>query len=151
MQAFSSKTFLSGSGRFALAAVALSALAIGAGMRAAADEPPVYTLEVSDVAAKVGENTVLLARLKLHEGYRILHAYNNRGGQFSSLDDSVAFERRSVPGTDEDGTLVFAISVRPTSPGSHPINGVLRFGYLHGDDTMAMISVPLMANVVGTN
>jgi hypothetical protein len=129
-------------------AAALLALSIPL---ARADETKVYSLEVSDVSAKVGEPVVMVARLKLNEGYRILHAYNNRVGQLSAYDNAVEFARKAFPGADQDGVLVFAIDVKPTKPGKHPINGVLRFGYMHGTDDMAMISVPVIANVIGEN
>lgn len=130
--------------------VAVLAMIAGTtGTRAAADEFPAYTVEVSDVTAKVGETTVLLARLKPRDGYKILHAYNNRVGQLSSFDDGVAFEHKMVPATDEEDTLVFEIGVRPTRPGSHPINGVFRVGYVESGVGLSMISVPLIAHVVG--
>jgi hypothetical protein len=125
-------------------------LAIPARHAIAADAT-IYTLEVSDVSAKVGEATTMVARLKLREGYRILHAYNNRVGQLSSFDNAVEFDRKAFPGADQDGVLVFNISLRPTKPGKHPINGVLRFGYMQGSEEMAMISVPVIASVVGEN
>jgi hypothetical protein len=130
---------------------AMLAALVGVAAPAVAGEARAYTLEVRDVTAKVGEEAVLLARLRLNDGYRVLHAYNNRVGQLSSFDDGVAFERRAVAGNDEDGTLVFEIGVRPTRPGPHPINGVVRFGYVEGSDGLAMISVPLIATVVGTD
>jgi hypothetical protein len=138
-----------------LSAVAIVSLSFGAPLLApaaanAGDASGRYTLEVHDVVAKVGEPAVLSARLTVREGLRILHAYNNRLVQLSSFDDGVAFDGKMVPGTDEDGTLVFSVGVRPTKPGKHAINGVVRFGYIEGTDDMAMISVPVIANVTGT-
>lgn len=126
-------------------------LATFGGPRAATESSPIYTLEVSDVTAKVGEPAVMTARLKLHDGYQVLHAYSHHVSQLSSYDDGVAFDHKWVTAADQDGTLVFAIDVRSTKPGSHPINGVLRFGYIESGDQMSMISVPLMAKVIGTN
>ena len=53
------------------------------------------------------------------------------------------------PTLDEDA-LVFEVPLRATKPGKHPINGVFRVGYIHGTDEMSMVSVPLIANVTGT-
>ncbi len=84
------------------------------------------------------------------EGYRILDGYNHRIIMLSSFDDDVKFARKVVPGTLQDGALVFAIGVTPTAPGSHAINGVIRVGYILGKEEMAMVSMPLIAHVVGT-
>ncbi len=45
---------------------------------------------------------------------------------------------------------MFRVGVRSTKPGKHAITGVVRFGYIEGTDDMAMISVPVIANVIGT-
>jgi hypothetical protein len=134
-----------------LRALSLAAALLPAGgITAIAEEPTAYVVEVSDVTAKVGDHAVLLATLKIRDGYRILSAYNNRVIRLSSYDDGVAFERDMVPAKVEDGALVFAVGLQPTKPGKHPINGLLRVGYIQGTDEMAMVSVPLIANVTGT-
>jgi hypothetical protein len=117
---------------------------------ARADPFEPYTVEVSDVTAKVGDHAVMHATLKLRDGFQILEAYNNRVSQFSSSDDGVAFESKMVPAEIRDGALVFTVGVQPTKPGKHPINGVFRVGYMHDGDTFWMISLPLIANVTGT-
>ena len=38
---------------------------------------------------------------------------------------------------------------KATKPGKHPINGLIRVGYIHGTDEMAMVSMPLVASVTG--
>ena len=118
--------------------------------QAHADESPAYVIDVPDVSAKVGEPAVLHATLRIREGYRVLESYNNRAIELSSFDDGVAFERRVVRGTIQEGALDFAIGVRATKPGRHPINGYFRVGYIHGTDEFAMISLRLIANVNGT-
>ena len=117
---------------------------------AVAEEPAAYSVEVSDITAKVGEPAVMRATLRIRDGYRILNAYNNRVIELSSFDDGVAFERRMVPATVQEGALVFGIGLRATKPGKHPINGIFRVGYIYGTDEMAMVSVRLIANVIGT-
>jgi hypothetical protein len=130
----------------ALAAV----LAAGVHPRALAEEPEAYVVEISDVTAKVGEPAVMVATLKVRDGYRILRSYNNRVISLSSFDDGVAFDRKMVPATVQEEALVFAVGLRATKPGKHPINGVFRVGYIHGTDEFAMVSVRLIANVTGT-
>jgi hypothetical protein len=119
-----------------------------------AEESEAYVVEVSDVTARVGEPAVMLATLKIRDGYRILHAYNNRVIALSSYDDGVAFDSKMVPATVKEDALVFAVPLRATKAGKHPINGIFRVGYIHGaddgTDEMSMVSVRLIANVTGT-
>jgi hypothetical protein len=128
----------------------LVALVASASVRAVAEEPSPYIVEVSDVTAKVGDPAIMRATLRVRDGYRILKGYNNRVIELSSFDDEVIFQRRMVPATLDEDALVFAIPVQATKPGRHPINGVFRVGYIHGTDEMAMVSIPLLANVTGT-
>jgi hypothetical protein len=116
----------------------------------AAGEPEAYVVEVSDVTAKVGEPAVMRATLKARDGYRILKHYNNRVIQLSSFDDGVAFEQGMVPARLDEETLVFEVPLHATKAGKHPINGVIRVGYIHDPDEMAMVSLRLIANVTGT-
>ena len=134
----------------ALIAAISTALAASACGRAVAGDSAAYVVEATDVTAKVGEHAVMLATLRIRDGYRILKAYNNRVIALSSLDDGVAFDRRMVPATVQEETLVFAIGLRATQPGKHPINGIFRVGYIQGTDEMAMVSVRLITNVTGT-
>ncbi|MBV9290366.1 MAG: hypothetical protein JO288_21540 [Hyphomicrobiales bacterium] len=127
--------------------IAVGGAAVG---RAAAEEPSAYSVEVSDVAAKVGDRAVVHATLRIRDGYQILKGYNNRVIELSSFDDGVAFERKMVPAQVEDGALVFEVGLRPTKPGKHAINGVFRVGYIHRPDDLSMVSLRLIANVTGT-
>jgi len=135
---------------FTLAAALAISLAFPGTRQAQADESPAYVVEVSDVSAKVGEPAVLHATLRIRDGYRVLEGYNNRVMELSSFDDGVAFERRVVRGTVQDDGLDFAIAVRATKPGRHPVNGYFRVGYIHGPDELSMVSLRLIANVNGT-
>ena len=132
-----------------VAALATSPASLGF-QPARADESPAYVVEVTDVSAKVGEPAVLHATLRIRDGYRVLQAYSNRVIELSSFDDGVEFERRVVRGTVQEGALDFAIAVRATKPGRHPINGYFRVGYIHDPGELAMVSLRLIANVNGT-
>jgi len=68
----------------------------------------------------------------------------------SSLDNGVAFDDTTVSGAVQNNTLVFAVGVTPTKPGKHPINGVFRVGYIEDSENMSESSVPLIADVTGT-
>jgi len=119
-------------------------------VQARADESSAYVVEVTDVSAKVGEPAVLHATLRIRDGYRVLQGYNNRVIELSSFDDGVVFERRVVRGTIQEGGLDFAIGLRATKPGRHPINGYFRVGYIHDPDEFAMVSLRLISSVNGT-
>jgi hypothetical protein len=114
------------------------------------EESPAYAIEVSDVTAKVGERAVMQAKLRIRDGYRILQSYNNRVIKLSAEDDGVAFEQEMVRASIEEGVLVFAVPLRATKPGKHPVNGVFRVGYIHDSDETAMVSLRLVASVTGT-
>jgi len=133
-----------------LIAALAAALVAGVHPRALAEESEAYVIEISDVSAKVGEPAVMVATLKVRDGYRILKSYNNRVISLSSFDDGVTFDRKMVPATVQEEALVFAVGLRATKPGKHPINGIFRVGYIHGTDEMSMVSVRLIANVTGT-
>ncbi len=133
-----------------LTGAAVTAFGASAGAPAMADECPAYTVQVSDVTAKVGESTVMRATLTIRDGYRILRHYHNRVIALSSWDNGVAFERDMVPAEVHGDSLVFPVSLRATKPGKHPINGLFRVGYIEGTDELSMVSVRLIANVIGT-
>jgi hypothetical protein len=120
---------------------------LGAG-EAAADDPA-YVVEVADITAKVGEPAVLHATLRPRDGYRVLKTYNNRVIELSSFDEGVTFDRRVVQATIRDEGLDFAIGLRATKPGRHPINGYFRVGYIAADE-FAMVSLRLIAAVDAT-
>jgi hypothetical protein len=134
--------------------VVLPALVIAAGLAfvttGRGEESPAYAIEVSDVTAKVGERAVMQAKLRARDGYRILQSYNNRVIKLSAEDDGVAFEQEMVRASIEEGVLIFAVPLRATKPGKHPVNGVFRVGYIHDSDEMAMVSLRLIASVTGT-
>jgi len=133
-----------------LIAALAAALVAGVHPRAMAEESEAYVIEISDVSAKVGEPAVMVATLKVRDGYRILKSYNNRVISLSSFDDGVTFDRKMVPATVQEEALVFAVGLRATKPGKHPINGIFRVGYIHGTDEFARVTVRLIANVTGT-
>ena len=135
---------------FAVAGLMAIGIAFATDRVGTAEESAAYAIEVSDVTAKVGEHAVMQARLRVRDGYRILNSYNNRVIKLSAEDDGVAFDREMVRATVEDGTLLFAVGLRATKPGKHPINGLFRVGYIHGPDEIAMVSLRLIASVTGT-
>ena len=134
---------------FAVAGLMAIGLAFATDSAGTAEESAAYAVEVSDVTAKVGEHVVMHATLRVREGYRILQSYKNRVIKLSAEDDGVAFDQEVVPAAIEEGALLFAVGLRATKPGKHPINGLFRVGYIHTDE-IAMVSLRLIANVTGT-
>lgn len=134
-----------------LIAALLTGLAFSQTSPAAAGQTVPYTIEASDVTVHVGQKAVMQVTLKVRPGYRILEAYSNRLSRFSSLDGKVAFDRPAVEPTVEGDTLVFTVGVTPAASGRHPINGVFRVGYIEDPSSMYMVSLPLIATVIGTD
>jgi hypothetical protein len=141
-------TPLAGLMAFTLAAAFLAGMPEPGRGKAVADEPA-YAIEMTDVTAKVGEPAVLHAILHVRDGYRVLKSYNNRVIELSSFDDGVSFDTRVVKATVQEGGLDFAIPLKATKAGKHPINGYFRVGYI-GEGEFAMVSLRLIANVNGT-
>jgi hypothetical protein len=133
------------------AAILLAAPLAGSGPATAAEADGAYQVDLANVTGKVGDSMVLHATLRPKNGYRILEDYNNRIIMLSSFDDGVEFAKKSVPAVLHDGVLEFAVELKPTKPGSHPINGVFRVGYVDDPNSrFEMINVPLIATVTGT-
>ena len=105
---------------------------------------------IGDPTAKVGEQAQIDIKISPKEGYKITRAYRNRVIELSAAEQGlVEFEPGPVRGSIEpDNTLVFAVNVTPKKPGKHPINGIIRFSFIH-DYTMDTKSIPLMTTVTG--
>jgi hypothetical protein len=139
------------SGAGLLGILLLAAPLAGSAAAHAAETDGAYQVDLANVSGKVGDSTVLHATLRPKNGYRVLEDYNNRIIMLSSFDDGVEFAKKSVPAVLHDGVLDFAVELKPTKPGPHPINGVFRVGYVDDpNSTFEMINVPLIATVTGT-
>lgn len=116
-----------------------------------ADERVPFSLDVENASAKVGNQTTVKATITPPEGFEIRRSYRNRVVELSALDDQgVDFQDEVVLGSiEDDGSIVFELGVVPTEPGTHPINGLIRVGFIKGT-TAESKSVPLMATVTGT-
>jgi hypothetical protein len=139
--------------RLTIAALALLSLAQLIGQAIAVDTEDAVTVSVEDASAKVGDKTTVVAKITPREGYRLAEDYRNRVISLSAEDNEVEFDNKVVRGLMQDGSLVFKIRVTPKTPGSHAINGVLRFGFvnsLDGDYHLDIKWVPLIATVTGT-
>lgn len=135
-------------------AACLAALGLLAGSAAClgAETQEALLVTMENVSGKVGERTVLIARIVPRAGYKIADAYRNRVGTLSAEDQGVAFEQRMVAGAMENEGLVFKIPVTLVSAGAHGINGVARVAFvntLDGDYHLEIKSVPLTATITG--
>ena len=107
---------------------------------------------VQDAVGKVGDPTVIIARIEAMPGFAIAGNYRNKVGDFSAEDQAVAFPNKMVRATVQDGVLVFKVAVVPKKTGPHPINGVFRFAFVGEHDGKAQLdikSAPLIATVTG--
>jgi len=132
-----------------LSFLALALFAIGPEARSGEWFPDVLKLDATDATAKVGERGTLVAKVRLQDGYGVLNSYNHRMFELSSFDEAVKFDRRVVKANVDGQDFVFTVGVTPTAAGRHQINGLIRVGYFK-DDTITMVTLPLMVAVVGT-
>ena len=135
--------------------VSLAVLAFAplSGLAIATETEDAVTVSVEDASAKVGDKTTIVAKVTPREGYKLAEEYRNRVSSLSAADNEVEFENKTVRGVMQDGSLVFKIRVTPKKPGTHAINGVLRFGFvnnLDGDYHLDIKWAPLIATVTGT-
>lgn len=118
----------------------------------AADTSEGVRIIVEDAAGKVGESTVIVARIEAMPGFAIAENHRNRVGNFSAEDQGVTFPNKMVRATVQDGALVFRVAVVANKAGPHPINGVFRFAFVGEHDGKTQLdikSAPLMATVTG--
>jgi len=129
----------------AILGLSVAVFATLAGAAIAAETEDAVSVRIEDASARVGEQAIVVATITPRQGYRIADNYRNRVIKLSAADAGVEFDHKAV-----DGSLVFKIHVTPTKPGAHPINGVLRFGFvnhLDGDYHLDIKWLPLMATV----
>ena len=134
----------------AILSLSVAVFATLAGAAIAAETEDAVSVRIEDASARVGEQAIVVATITPRQGYRIADNYRNRVIKLSAADAGVEFDHKAVDGTMQDGSLVFKIHVTPTKPGAHPINGVLRFGFvnhLDGDYHLDIKWLPLMATV----
>lgn len=63
----------------------------------------------------------------------------------------MAFDGKMATATTvEDDMLLFEVPPHIIEAGKHPINGVFRVGYIHGNHDLSMVNICLIANGTGT-
>jgi len=110
---------------------------------ARADDP-----ETARPQARVGEKAVIVAKISMREGFRITDSYRHRIIQLSP-SDGVELERAIVPGSLQDGSIVFTVGVTPKTAGTHTVHGVFRFSYHNGGE-LDIRAAPFEATVTAT-
>jgi hypothetical protein len=137
--------------RSSVAAAAMTvALGLASTAPASADSRVPFTLEVENASAKVGQPAAVRATITPPEGMKLTSVYRHRLIDLSAYEDrGVEFDDEVVIGKVEDGKLVFEVGVTPTEPGEHPINGLMRVGFIN-DNKSESKSIPLIATVTGT-
>lgn len=145
------RSFLSATGQ-ALALCLASQLSWG-GDEVRAEQPRAVVVSVQEVAAKLGENAVVMVRVAPAQGYRIADAYRNRITTLSGGDDGVHIDATVVRGAVQDGSLIFKIPVTAIKSGTHTINGVIRYALVSSSDQERRLDIkwePLIATVTAT-
>jgi len=113
-----------------------------------ADAQSSFVISVQNASARVGEKAVIVARISMADGFRVTDSYRHRIISLTG-SDGVELERGIVPGSVQDGSIVFAVPVTPKSAGTHTVHGVFRFSY-HGGGELDIRSAPFEATVTAT-
>jgi hypothetical protein len=125
----------------AVALVALAAIC--------ADAQTSFVISVENASARVGEKAVIVARISMADGFKVTDSYRHRIISLTG-SDGLKLERGIVPGSVQDGSIVFAVPVTPKSAGTHTVHGVFRFSY-HGTGELDIRVAPFEATVTATD
>jgi len=117
----------------ALAIAVLVAVVGSTGLSAAEDSRSFVDITIQNAAARVGEKTVIVAKISVRDGLEITTSYRHRISGLSP-SDAVELEREVVRGVIEDGSIVFTVGVTPKRAGTHTVRGVFRFSYHDGHE-----------------
>jgi hypothetical protein len=135
-----------------MAKLAGPALAVALGVLTAvvcADAQASFVISVQNASARVGEKAVIVARISMADGFRVTDSYRHRIMRLTG-SDGVQLERGIIPGSVQDGSIVFAVPVTPKSAGTHTVHGVFRFSY-HGTGEIDIRVAPFEATVTATD
>jgi len=114
-----------------------------------ADAQSSFVISVQNASARVGEKAVIVARISMADGFRVTDSYRHRIISLTG-SDGVELERGIVPGSVQDGSIVFAVPVTLKSAGTHTVHGVFRFSY-HGTGELDIRVAPFEATVTATD
>src|SRR5262249_34686957 len=116
-----------------LGPVVLIAIALGPAAASAPAGPgyPVV-IDIQNASAPVGERAVIVATIRVRDGFKITDSYGHRLGGLAA--DGVALEQRMVRGSIRNDTIVFTVPVTPTRAGTHTVSGIFRFSYHNGHE-----------------
>ena len=127
--------------RLAVAVVALTGVVC-------ADAQSSFVISVQNASARVGEKAVIVAKISMGDGFRLTDSYRHRIIRLAA-PDGVEFERETVRGSVQDGSIVFTVGVTPKSAGTHTVHGVFRFSYHNGGE-LDIRAAPFEATVTAT-
>jgi hypothetical protein len=126
----------------------LALVLIGLPAVVCADAQSSFVISIQNASARVGEKAVIVAKISMREGFRITDSYRHRIIQLSP-SDGVELERAIVPGSLQDGSIVFTVGVTPKTAGTHTVHGVFRFSYHNGGE-LDIRAAPFEATVTAT-
>jgi hypothetical protein len=135
--------------RLVVTLVALTAVVCSGLPSVAADSKSPVVISIENASARVGEKAVIVAKISMSEGFRITDSYRHRLINLSAADGGVELERTVVPGSVQDGSIVFTVRATPKSAGTHAVHGVFRFSY-HSGGELDIRAAPCEATVTAT-
>jgi hypothetical protein len=113
-----------------------------------ADAGSSFVISVQNASARVGEKAVIVATISMGEGFTITDSYRHRIIKLSA-SNGVELEREVVPGSVQNGSIVFTVRATPKSAGTHTVHGVFRFSYHNGGE-LDIRAAPFEATVTAT-
>jgi|SRR5262245_13780844 len=128
--------------RLALTLVALPAAVC------AADAQSAFVISVQNPSARVGEKAVVVAKISMREGFAVVDVYRHRIINLVP-SDGLEIERDTVPGSIQEGSIVFKVGVTPKKVGTHTVHGVFRFSYYFQGE-LDIRAAPFEATVTAT-
>ena len=105
-------------------------------------------VEIQNASARVGERAVIVATIRIRDGFKITDSYGHRLSGLSA-PEGIALERRVIRGSIRHDTIVFTVPVTPTRAGTYTVSGLFRFSYHNGLE-LDIRSARFEATVTGT-
>ena len=128
--------------------LALATIAYVAAPRAGAGPGYPVAIDIQNAWARVGEKAVIVAKIRIGDGFAVTDSYGHRLSRLSA-SDAVELERGVVRGSVQERSIVFAVVVTPKRVGTHTVSGLFRFSY-HNDEEVDIRSARFEATVTGT-
>ena len=97
--------------------LALTTIAYAATPSAGAGPGYPVAIDIQNAWARVGEKAVIVAKIRIGDGFAVTDSYGHRLSRLSA-SDGVELERGVVRGSVQDRSIVFAVVVTPKRVGT---------------------------------